>query len=161
MPPQAPQQQYSVSHSSQTPLISSDQPESSQVEADSGEDGGEERDPKTGKRRFFGLGKKKDDKKDMASSNTGKMSPPPAIGTMRPPSPGKQDSSLRAHPQPIPISPNRQSTYAASPSRMRSSSPRLHSPASSEIVRMPMGKEVQVLRGFETTQCLRGYADKY
>jgi hypothetical protein len=136
MPPQVPQQQYSVTpQSSETPLLSSDerQPETSQLDGDMGEDVEGEMDPKTGKRRFFGLGKKKEDKKETASSSAGKMSPPPAIGSMRPPSPGKQDSSLRAHPQPIPVSPNRQSAYAASPSRMRSSSPRLHSPASSEI----------------------------
>ena len=136
MPPQAPQQQSSVTpQSSETPLISSDerQPEISALDGDRGEDVEGEKDPKTGKRRFFGLGKKKEDKKDMASSSAGKMSPPPAIGSMRPPSPGKQDSTLRANPQPIPLSPNRQSAYAASPSRMRSSSPRLHSPASSEI----------------------------
>jgi hypothetical protein len=70
----------------------------------------------------------------MASSTAGKMSPPPTLGsTMRPPSPGKGESRLKAHPQPIPISPNRQSAFAVSPSRLRSSSPRLHSPASSEI----------------------------
>jgi len=137
MPPPEPQQYSVTPQSSETPLISSDQrqPEISQLDASTAEEGTDDRDPKTGKRRFFGLGKKKEDKKAMASSSAGKMSPPPTLGsTMRPPSPGKGESRLKAHPQPIPISPNRQSAFAAvSPSRIRSSSPRLHSPADSEI----------------------------
>jgi hypothetical protein len=151
MSSQESQQQFSVTpQNSETPLISSDQ---RQVDistdgAPSGEGAGEDRDLKTGKRKFFGLlGKKKDEQgqKDMASSSTGNMSPPPTLGsTMRSPSPGKA-SDLKPHPQPIPISPNRQSAFAAaSPSRMRSSSPRLHSPASSEIFERSVQEPVQI-----------------
>ncbi|GAB7358671.1 hypothetical protein MBLNU230_g3900t1 [Neophaeotheca triangularis] len=61
-----------------------------------------------------------------------------AVEAMRPESPSQQQE-LKSKPQPIPPTPARMqpplsSTVAAdSPSRLRSSSPRLHSPASSEI----------------------------
>ena len=155
MPPsQQNLQQYLVSpQGSATPLISSDQrQEANQTEDVAIVDGNtEDRDPKTGKRRFFGLGKKREDKQpqhDMSASSAEKMPPPqPTSSAMRAPSPGKARADLKAHPQPIPISPSRipyQSTVAASPSRLRSSSPRLHSPASSEIFERSVQEPVQI-----------------
>lgn len=100
----------------------------------------DERDPKTGKRRFFGLVKKKEDKqvqKDMAASAESAPQTQPAASAIRDPSPGLARADLKPQgAQPIPISPSRnayQSNVAASPSRLRSTSPRMHSPASSEI----------------------------
>jgi len=128
--------------SSATPLISTEQRQEGENLSKDG--ASEDRDPKTGKRRFLGLGKKKDDK---PLWNTSIM--PPNQSTMRPPSPGKAASDLKPHSsaQPIPLSPSRhpyQNTIAASPSRLRSSSPRLHSPASSEIFERSVQEPVQI-----------------
>lgn len=128
---------------STTPLISSAQREASQQNDDPSmavDNTNEEPDPKTGKRRFFGLGKKKDGKsapQDMALPATATSQPPPTASEIRDPSPGLSRAELKPKgSHPIPISPSRnpyQSDIAASPSRLRSASPRLHSPASSEI----------------------------
>ena len=107
----------------------------------------EDRDPKTGKRRFFGLGKKKEDKQpqtDMASS----ASTAPAPQAARNLSPaGAASTELKPDTQPIPISPSRQAPHASiagSPSMMRSASPRRHSPASSEIFERNVQEPVQI-----------------
>jgi hypothetical protein len=152
MPPEPQQYNPVTPQGSTTPLISSAQRADgdSTTQADGAEG---ERDPKTGKRRFFGLGKKKDDKKDMAApaSNTpSTLAAQP--GAMRPPSPGKAASELKPQPapsQPVPISPARHpypsaAAVAASPGRLRSSSPRLHSPASSEIFERNVQEPVQI-----------------
>ena len=59
-----------------------------------------------------------------------------AVAAMQPPSANRAQVQVKSQPQPIPTSHPRylqQSHVAGSPSRLRSSSPRLHSPASSEI----------------------------
>ena len=152
MPPSQELQQHPVTpQGSATPLVSSAQRQASQQsESESKVDGAtDEKDPKTGKRRFLGLGKKKESKqpeKDMAVPTMGSMPPPQS--TMRSTSPGKASADLKPHPQPIPISPSRtpyhQYTVAASPSRLRSSSPRMHSPASSEIFERSVQEPVQI-----------------
>lgn len=86
-------------------------------------------DPGTGKRRFV-VGKRnsQDEKERQKSMDAPQLQPGGGAH------PVKHTSDLR--PQPIAISPSRHpypSVLAASPSRLRSSSPRLHSPASSEI----------------------------
>lgn len=112
------------STSSTTPLIKAD---SAAGDSSSASD----KDAKGGKRRLFGLGsKKKEEEKDkgMAAPSTAAAM---AIST----SPAKAPD-LKPTAQPIPVSPSRHpypSIAAVSPSRLRSSSPRLHSPASSEI----------------------------
>jgi hypothetical protein len=89
-------------------------------------------DPKTGKRRLFGFGKKKEEKQSPA----GNMDTLASDVVPQVQAPNKNNvPDLR--PSPIPISPSRHpypSAVAPSPSRIRSSSPRMqHSPASSEI----------------------------
>jgi len=91
---------------------------------------------KTGKkRRFFGLGKKREDIDAMekqaeipAGSPSATTSPKPvAIRAMSPHRPGPADARHPASP------PGTFAAIASSPSRIRSSSPKLHSPASSLI----------------------------
>ncbi|KAK4539641.1 hypothetical protein LTR36_010467 [Oleoguttula mirabilis] len=115
--------------SSATPLLELEQ----QSQQGEGDGTVENVDPKTGKRRLLGFGSKnKEDKQapqKMDAPVTGLMpQTQAAVNAMKP------GADLR--PQPIPISSARlpyPSGAAASPSRLRSSSPRLHSPASSEI----------------------------
>ncbi|TKA30659.1 hypothetical protein B0A50_02379 [Salinomyces thailandicus] len=135
MPPSQEQQPQlsnpSISpRNSATPLLAQQQ-----AVADGEADGAvEDIDPKTGKRRIFGLGSNKKDTQATPKSmdaQPGGMLPQTqaAVEAM------KQPTELR--PQPIPISPSRppqSSAMAASPSRLRSSSPRLHSAASSEMI---------------------------
>lgn len=103
-------------------------------------------DPVTGKRRLLNAANKtqdnhKEPEKSMEAPVAAGMMPSTqaAIAAMRPDSGLKRPLDLKPQPlpsQPIPISPSRHpypSMMAASPSRIRSSSPRLHSPASSEI----------------------------
>lgn len=109
----------------------------------------EERDPKTGKRRIFPLGKQRAQEENIGESAPRNMdataaaaapmmpSTQASVQAMRPASPFKQDLKSTGA-QPIPISPSRNPypntmVAAASPSRLRSSSPRMSSPASSEI----------------------------
>ncbi|WPH01819.1 Hypothetical protein R9X50_00467300 [Acrodontium crateriforme] len=71
---------------------------------------------------------------DLDSETQKKMDSTAATSSLSPQTPLKRDQKL--HPQPIAVSPARHPYppgVAASPSRLRSSSPRLHSPASSEI----------------------------
>lgn len=73
--------------------------------------------------------------------------PPPSQPAARSISPSKAPTELKPNAQPIPISPSRnvyQPAVAASPSRLRSSSPRLHSPASSEIFERSVQEPVSV-----------------
>lgn len=95
---------------STTPLISPQQPQQSTNDP--------EIDPITGKRRPL-------------KSSSNPMDPPATPSTQAAPL-LKIPADLKPHPQPIAISPARHA-MAASPSRLRSSSPRLLSPASNEI----------------------------
>ncbi|KAF2726320.1 hypothetical protein K431DRAFT_6221 [Polychaeton citri CBS 116435] len=123
---------------SSTPLIPPQQQLQQQAgpsDATALDTGVDEKDAKS-RRRFFGLGKKKDDK----TSTGAPMLPQtqPAVIPMRPESDTRSapPPDLRSTAHSIPLSPSRhpyQAAMAASPSRLRSSSPRLHSPASSEI----------------------------
>lgn len=150
MPPsQEVQQQPVTPQSSASPLLSTAQRQASQQRDNVPNiDDPDNRDPNTGKRRFFGLGKKREDNQpqnSVASPSTGSMLPPNS--TTRSTSPGKAPAELKPHPQPIPISPSRhpyQNPLAASPSRLRSGSPRMHSPASSEIFERNVQEPVQI-----------------
>jgi hypothetical protein len=128
LPPQLKNNSISP-RSSAAPLLQPSQQETG--DADGGEtEAAREIDPKTGKKRFFGLGGKKHEKdsKNMDLAVGGMLpSTQSAVTAMKP--------DLHAPPAPIPISPRHpySPAVAASPSRLRSSSPRLHSPASSEI----------------------------
>lgn len=116
-------------HNSSTPLITSAQRQDLRTAGEESARSGE-KSPKLRKRSLFGLGKKKDEKQAANKSDMDAPTSAPAVGVKQ------QQSDLKAKPQPIPLSPQRHplpSAIAASPSRMRSSSPRLHSPASSEI----------------------------
>ncbi|KAK5168163.1 uncharacterized protein LTR77_006731 [Saxophila tyrrhenica] len=149
MPPEPTQYDAVTPQDSATPLIISEQ---------RGEQDGaaEEKDPKTGKRKFWGLGRKMEEQRDMAaatsSSTSSNLQPTAQQSTMRPPSPGKAPADLRpqsAEPPPIPTTPSRHpypsvANAAASPSRLRSGSPRLHSPASSEIFERSVQEPVQM-----------------
>ncbi len=139
---------------STTPLISSDQREAAApyTQGESKVDtSAEDKDPKAGKRRFFGLGKKKEDRlpqTDMASSTTAvpvTQGTPSEVRNLSPP--GAARTELKPDTQPIPISPSRNvqhSSLAGSPSMMRSASPRRHSPASSEIFERSVQEPVQI-----------------
>lgn len=116
MPPE--NQVPSTSSGSATPLTKSDGDNSTAGDKDS----------KAGKRRLFGLGGKKKDEKEK-SGIVSPLMPTMASSPARAP-------ELKPTAHPVPVSPSRSpypSIAAASPSRLRSSSPRLHSPASSEI----------------------------
>ena len=96
-------------------------------------------DPKTGRRRVVGR-RKGDMEAAAAAAAHAAAAPavaPPGLADVMPQTHAAvRPMELKAHPQPIPLSPSRlhhPSIAAASPSRLRSSSPRLHSPASSEI----------------------------
>ena len=127
---------------SATPLISASQREESQQDGIPLIDGAaEEKDPKTGKRRLFGFGRKKEEKASQSNMAA------PAVSAA--PSNQQRSAELKPQstPQPIPITPSRHaypSAVAASPSRLRSSSPRLHSPASSEIFERSVQEPVQI-----------------
>lgn len=152
---------------SSAPLISAEQRSDASTEAD--ETDGKD---KGAKRRFFGLGKKKDEKKEgeVGSSTTADSKmlssrDAAAAASMPPPaSPGKAGApgELKPHshlPQPIPIPSSRHpypsmAAAAASPSRLRSGSPRLHSPASSEIFERNVQEPVAIsaLQGENNTE---------
>lgn len=88
-----------------------------------------ELDAKTGKRRFWGLGKKKKDTAPAAAANSSALPPPTAASKiMRPVSPLSSDSApmkqVTPHPYGAPASPSR---------NLNSSSPGIPSPASSQI----------------------------
>ncbi len=149
MPPEATPHPVTQQDST-TPLISSEQKDTQDGAVD-------DRDPKAGKWRLFGLGKKKEEKKDMATAATSSgmgssLHPTQQDTTMRPPSPSKAAGDLRQssnQPQPIPITSSRNpypstANAAASPSRLLSGSPRLHSPASSEIFERSVQEPVQM-----------------
>ncbi|KAL9092979.1 MAG: hypothetical protein Q9165_004117 [Trypethelium subeluteriae] len=92
---------------------------------------------KLSKRRLFGLGKKKDERiarKDNQSSST-EATPPATATTVKPTSSSMAAVSNAARDSESPQRQQRQSIQVAtSPHRrMRSSSPRMHSPASSQI----------------------------
>ncbi|TKA69091.1 hypothetical protein B0A55_09834 [Friedmanniomyces simplex] len=126
--PPFPQNPSISPRSSAAPLLPLDQ-----QQADGGEFDGitKETDSQTEKRRLLGLGKKPEEKdtRNMDATAGGLLpQTQAAIAAMKP--------DTKARPQAIPVSPSRHpypSGIAASPSRLRSSSPRLYSPASSEI----------------------------
>lgn len=132
---------------SAAPLIPSDQ--RNPPEKCAAEEATAEIDPKTGRRRLFGS-KKAQDQSTLDSSSAGQprdaFSDQPVMSDTSAAMPGALPSSpLREPPanmkptgtHPIPVSPTRQhysnAMPAPSPSRLRSSSPRMQSPASSEI----------------------------
>ncbi|EME46344.1 hypothetical protein DOTSEDRAFT_70366 [Dothistroma septosporum NZE10] len=128
-------------HNSSTPLITEPQ---RQALAGSGGTASadmhsEEKDSNAGKRSLFGLVKKKDSKKQTMDATPAAAVLPQSQAASRPLSPLKSqqppDSKPRSHAAPVSPArnPYQQSVAAQSPSRLRSSSPRLHSPASSEI----------------------------
>jgi len=147
-PPPFQQQQYHSSglspQSSAAPLIPADQRQVEQDRATESVAG--DIDPKTGRRRLTGsamhnaqhrdpLGQSDSPRDSSIMSDTSAAMP----GAL-PPSPLKEHPTTNHRPvgaQSIPVSPARQqhnnSMPAPSPSRLRSSSPRLQSPASSEI----------------------------
>lgn len=169
MPPEASQRTSSVTpQGSSAPLISAEQRTSdgdAQIEG-TGVDEKDAKDKGSGKRRFFGLGKKKEGgAAPSATTDTKMLSSQEAASSMPPPaSPGKAGATgdLKPHghlPQPIPISPSRHpypsmAAAAASPSRLRSGSPRLHSPASSEIFERNVQEPVAIsaLQGENNTE---------
>lgn len=130
-------------HNSNTPLITENQRQDLRQAGSAGSASvdvhREEKDAKVGKRSLFGLGKKKENKKPTMERTPNAGVLPQSQATIKPPSPLKsqQPPDLKPTAHPIPVSPARhpyQQTVAAQPpSRLRSSSPRLHSPASSEI----------------------------
>ncbi|KXT05668.1 hypothetical protein AC578_5641 [Pseudocercospora eumusae] len=114
----------SPQHSS-TPLIAQEQP---QDVREAGLSSVTEKDGKSLKQRLLGLAGKKKDEKAESKMNTiqpqAEAVSPSKQAQLDPKAQG-QAAALRNNPL--------QNTIAASPSRVRSSSPRLHSPASSEI----------------------------
>ncbi|KAF2170279.1 hypothetical protein M409DRAFT_52014 [Zasmidium cellare ATCC 36951] len=102
----------------------------------------DEKDPKKKRLPLFGLGKKKEEKQQSSSAMDAPAAAPPtqpgAVASAQKQSQlqQQQQPDLKPTAQPVPVSPSRlpyQPAVAASPSRLRSASPRLHSPASSEI----------------------------
>ena len=115
-----------------TPTVLAEQQGESDITRDPA--AGEEKDLTSGVRKFFGLGKKKEEKQAPMESAT--AATPAATNTSSSSSTGKRPAELKPSAQPIPISSPRspgQSSLAASPGRLRSTSPRVLSPASSEI----------------------------
>ncbi|KXT08427.1 hypothetical protein AC579_5880 [Pseudocercospora musae] len=114
----------SPQHSS-TPLIAQEQ---RQDVREAGPSSVTEKEAKSLKQRLLGLGGKKKDEKAESRMDTiqspAEVAPPSKQAQLDPKAQG-QAAALRNNPL--------QNTIAASPSRVRSSSPRLHSPASSEI----------------------------
>ncbi|KAH9819820.1 hypothetical protein Tdes44962_MAKER00809 [Teratosphaeria destructans] len=114
---------------STTPLIDRQQQTQQQ------QHGAENVDPKTGKRKLFAFGKTKEERSTANASMDA-----PALRAMMPQTTAASHATKQSIPDarqsPIPTTAARHpysSAAAASPSRLRSSSPRLHSPASSEI----------------------------
>jgi hypothetical protein len=149
-PPPFQQQQYHSSglspQSSAAPLIPADQRQDEQSRTTEGVAG--DIDPKTGRRRLTGSAMQSAQQSDpFGQSNSTRDTASPimsdtsaAMPGALPPSPLKEPPTMSYRPvgaQSIPASPVRQqynnSIPAPSPSRLRSSSPRQHSPASSEI----------------------------
>lgn len=136
-------------HNSSTPLISERQRQDLRQAGKSTDPmpdaHSDEKDPKTGKRRLplFGLGKKKEEKQTMDAPAG---APSPQLGIVAA-TPKQQLPDLKPTAQPIPVSPSRlpyQPAVAVSPSRLRSASPRLHSPASSEIFERNVQEPVSI-----------------
>ena len=143
--------------SSAAPLIPADQRQVEQSRSAEGVAG--DIDPKTGRRRLTGsamqnaqqpdsLGQSESTRDTSSFMSDTSAAMPGAL----PSSPPKQPSTTSYRPggaQSVPISPVRQhynnnSMTAPSPSRLRSSSPRLHSPASSEIVERNVQEPVPI-----------------
>lgn len=147
-PPPLQQQQYHSSglspQSSSAPLIPADQRQTETTAQDVAGD----IDPKTGRRRLPGSATQKAQHQDSSNQSNSPRDTSAAVmsdtsaampGAL-PTSPLREAPNMNQRPvgtQQIPVSPVRQqytnSIPAPSPSRLRSSSPRLHSPASSEI----------------------------
>lgn len=148
-PPPLQQQQYHSSglspQSSSAPLIPADQRQTATDRT--ADDGAGDIDPKTGKRRLPGSAVQKSQfQESLNQSNSARDASSAVMSDTSAAMPGALPASPLGEPpamqrpagsQPIPLSPARQqynnSMPAPSPSRLRSSSPRLHSPASSEI----------------------------
>ncbi|KAM0715084.1 hypothetical protein Q7P37_009549 [Cladosporium fusiforme] len=146
-PPQHQPQYYHSSglspQNSAAPLIPSHQrPLPEERAAD--DDGAAEIDPKTGRRRLFGSKKAQDratlnsaDRTRDSTSDQPVMSDTSAAMPGALPQSPLEETPANINTQPIPVSPARHhysnAMPAPSPSRLRSSSPRMQSPASSEI----------------------------
>ena len=142
--------------SSAAPLIPADQ---RQVEQEStAEDVAGDIDPKTGRRRLTGSAMQNAQQSDPLGQSNPARDTSSFMSNQSTATPGTLPSSpLKETPttnqrsvgaQPVPISPVRQqynhSMTAPSPSRVRSSSPRLHSPASSEIFERSVQEPVPI-----------------
>lgn len=151
-PPPFQQQPYHSSglspQSSAAPLIPADQRQDEQSR--SAEGVAEDIDPKTGRRRLTGSAMQNAQQPDPFGQSDSTRDTSSFISTL-PSSPPKQLPTTSYRPggaQSVPISPVRQqynsSMPAPSPSRLRSSSPRLHSPASSEIFERSVQEPVPI-----------------
>lgn len=121
-------------HNSSTPLITTEQRDSLRHAEPSDEKSG-----KSLKQRILGLGKKKEDAKEssnMSNPVTESTAEQVSVSSGLPLTQQQQAADTKPKAQLNPLLPTRlpgKPDVAASPSRLRSSSPRLHSPASSEI----------------------------
>lgn len=126
-------------HDSSTPLISESQRQDLQNAGSTPLVAPGDKDGKSLKRRLLDLaGKKQDHTQKMEAANAAAFETAASAADMHTTAPlGQQKlADLKPQAQRIPNSPSRlpyNSAVSASPSRLRSSSPRLHSPASSEI----------------------------
>lgn len=120
---------HSISpHNSSTPLITSTQRQDLQQTKPSSND---EKSQKSAKRSLFGLGKKKKEHKPMDAQIEAATMLPVSLKQQQ-----QQQSDARTSPPSVSLPASRlahQPAVAASSSRLRSSSPRLHSPGNSEI----------------------------
>ena len=151
-PPPFQQQPYHSSglspQSSAAPLIPADQRQDEQSR--SAEGVADDIDPKTGRRRLTGSAMQNAQQPDPFGQSNSTRDSSSFISAL-PSSPPKQLPTTSYRPggaQSVPISPVRQqynsSMPAPSPSRLRSSSPRLHSPASSEIFERSVQEPVPI-----------------
>jgi hypothetical protein len=151
-PPPFQQQPYHSSglspQSSAAPLIPAEQRQDEQSHSLEGVAG--DIDPKTGRRRLTGSAMQNAQQPDPFGQSNSTRDTSSFISAL-PSSPPKQLPNTSYRPggaQSVPISPVRQqynsSMPAPSPSRLRSSSPRLHSPASSEIFERSVQEPVPI-----------------
>lgn len=129
---------------SSTPLITSDQRQ--QLQELNTAPLGHEHQPE--KRRLVRLGRNNETSAHMAAPTTGAtpQTAATAVNELHAPAPSKLERKTPA--QPLPLSPSRHpyqhAAAAASPSRLLSQSPRLHSPASSEIFERNVQESVPI-----------------
>lgn len=140
------QQTFASSDTSGTPSVPSTLASDSRLRDSKGLGSMETQESKSGVRQFFGLGKKKDIEEargnnDGLPTQTLSHSAGTTTTTMGAPSLEKRPANLE------PTTQNAYgSTVAGSPSRLRSSSPGFHSPASSEIFERNVQEPAQILQ---------------